>query len=115
MSLLMCYAYKSVVGFHRYVVSSSASGSLDEMVEHQINQFDPPSEVRAIIEGQFLSMRGHAERCGLPVPPKRIIATGGASSNQIILKTMASIFGCSVYTVQRPGIYKTCASHMDSN
>ncbi|BAT18229.1 xylulose kinase 2 isoform X1 [Oryza sativa Japonica Group] len=90
------------VGFHRYVVSSSASGSLDEMVEHQINQFDPPSEVRAIIEGQFLSMRGHAERCGLPVPPKRIIATGGASSNQIILKTMASIFGCSVYTVQRP-------------
>ncbi|EEC67882.1 hypothetical protein OsI_35533 [Oryza sativa Indica Group] len=90
------------VGFHRYVVSSSASGSLDEMVEHQINQFDPPSEVRAIIEGQFLSMRGQAERCGLPVPPKRIIATGGASSNQIILKTMASIFGCSVYTVQRP-------------
>ncbi|KAF0915606.1 hypothetical protein E2562_037461 [Oryza meyeriana var. granulata] len=90
------------VGFHRYVVNSSASGSLDEMVEHQINQFDPPSEVRAIIEGQFLSMRGHAERCGLPVPPKRIIATGGASSNQIILQTMASIFGCAVYTVQRP-------------
>lgn len=48
MSLLMCYAYKSVVGFHRYVVSSSASGSLDEMVEHQINQFDPPSEVRGL-------------------------------------------------------------------
>ncbi|XP_040385762.1 xylulose kinase 2 isoform X3 [Oryza brachyantha] len=92
------------VGFHRYIVNSLASGSLDEMVEHEINQFDPPSEVRvrAIIEGQFLSMRGHAERCGLPVPPKRIIATGGASSNQIILKTMASIFGCAVYTVERP-------------
>jgi sugar (pentulose or hexulose) kinase len=61
-------------------------------------------QVRAIIEGQFLSMRGHAERCGLPVPPKRIIATGGASSNQAILKIMASVFGCPVYTVQRPGM-----------
>ncbi|KAG8092819.1 hypothetical protein GUJ93_ZPchr0012g21602 [Zizania palustris] len=89
-------------GFHRYGFDNSASGSLDEMVEHNIDQFDPPSEVRAIIEGQFLSMRGHAESCGLPVPPKRIIATGGASSNQIILKIMASIFGCPVYTVQRP-------------
>jgi hypothetical protein len=62
-------------------------------------------QVRAVIEGQFLSMKGHAERCGLPVPPKRIIATGGASSNQAILKIMASIFGCSVYTVQRPGMW----------
>nr|CAD1828235.1 unnamed protein product [Ananas comosus var. bracteatus] len=53
--------------------------------------FDPPSEVRAIIEGQFLSMRGHAERFGMPTPPKRIIATGGASSNQSILKSMAMI------------------------
>uniref|UniRef100_A0A0A9GIK5 Carbohydrate kinase FGGY C-terminal domain-containing protein n=1 Tax=Arundo donax TaxID=35708 RepID=A0A0A9GIK5_ARUDO len=71
------------------------------MVERDVDEFDPPSEVRAIIEGQFLSMRGHAERCGLPVPPKRIIATGGASSNPLILKTMASIFGCPVYTSQR--------------
>lgn len=60
--------------------------------------------MRAIIEGQFLSMRGHAEQCGLPVPPKRIIATGGASSNPIILKIMASIFGCPVYTSQRSGM-----------
>ncbi|TVU48795.1 hypothetical protein EJB05_00070 [Eragrostis curvula] len=89
------------VGYHRYVVKNLTSGSLDEIVEHEIAEFDPPSEVRAIIEGQFLSMRGHAERCGLPVPPKRIIATGGASSNTLILKTMASIFGCPVYTSQR--------------
>ncbi|CAN6344070.1 unnamed protein product [Urochloa humidicola] len=89
------------VGFHRYVVKNLTSGSLDEMVEEEVDEFDPPSEVRAIIEGQFLSMRGHAEQCGLPVPPKRIIATGGASSNPIILKIMASIFGCPVYTSQR--------------
>ncbi|PUZ68038.1 hypothetical protein GQ55_3G482400 [Panicum hallii var. hallii] len=88
------------VGFHRYVVKNLTSGSLDEMVE-EVGEFDPPSEVRAIIEGQFLSMRGHAEQCGLPVPPRRIIATGGASSNPTILKIMASIFGCPVYTSQR--------------
>ncbi|XP_037486256.1 xylulose kinase 2-like isoform X3 [Triticum dicoccoides] len=90
------------VGFHRYIVDTLTNGPLAETKEHETDEFDPPSEVRALIEGQFMSMRGHAERCGLPVPPKRIIATGGASSNQAILKTMASIFGCPVYTVQRP-------------
>ncbi|KAM0849681.1 hypothetical protein ACQ4PT_053578 [Festuca glaucescens] len=90
------------VGYHRYIVDTLTSGSSAETARHQTDEFDPPSEVRAVIEGQFLSMKGHAERCGLPVPPKRIIATGGASSNQAILKIMASIFGCPVYTVQRP-------------
>lgn len=60
-------------------------------------------QVRALVEGQFLSMRGHAERFGLPSPPRRIIATGGASANQTILSCLASIYGCDVYTVQRPG------------
>ncbi|CAN6352512.1 unnamed protein product [Urochloa humidicola] len=68
------------VGFHRYIVKNLSSGSLDEMVEEEVDEFDPPPEVRAIIEGQFLSMRGHAEQCGLPVPPKRIIATGDSAS-----------------------------------
>uniref|UniRef100_A0A5B7C7R3 Putative xylulose kinase n=1 Tax=Davidia involucrata TaxID=16924 RepID=A0A5B7C7R3_DAVIN len=45
-------------------------------------------------------MRAHAERCGMP-SPKRIIATGGASANHSILSSIASIFGCDVYTVQR--------------
>ncbi|CAI0393559.1 unnamed protein product [Linum tenue] len=65
-------------------------------------QNNPKFQIRAIVEGQFLSMRGHAERFGMPVPPKRIIATGGASTNQSLLKSMASVFGCGVYTVQRP-------------
>lgn len=60
-------------------------------------------QVRASIEGQFLSMRAHAERFGMPSPPNRIIATGGASANDSILSSIASIFGCNVYTVQRPG------------
>jgi hypothetical protein len=48
-------------------------------------------------------MRGHAERFGMPSPPKRIIATGGASVNRNILGIAANVFGCEVYTVQRPG------------
>ncbi|KAG5018838.1 hypothetical protein JHK87_014693 [Glycine soja] len=58
--------------------------------------------VRALIEGQLLSMWAHAERFGMPSPPKKIIATGGASANHCILSAIASIFGCDVYTVQRP-------------
>jgi sugar (pentulose or hexulose) kinase len=40
----------------------------------------------------------------MPNPPKRIIATGGASSNGSILKSIAQIFGSPVFTVQRPGM-----------
>lgn len=47
-------------------------------------------------------MRAHTERFGMP-SPNRLIATGGASANQSILKAIASIFGSDVYTVQRPG------------
>lgn len=89
------------VGYHRYAIENF-SGSLDGMKEQEVKEFDPPSEVRALIEGQFLSMRAHAERFGMPSPPKRIIATGGASANDSILSSIASIFGCDVYTVQRP-------------
>lgn len=89
------------VGFHRYIVGDFSSDSLDGLKDHEVENFDSPSEVRAIIEGQLLSMRAHTERFGMPSPPKRIIATGGASANQSILKVVASIFGCDVYTVQQ--------------
>ncbi|KAK6940310.1 Carbohydrate kinase, FGGY, N-terminal [Dillenia turbinata] len=90
------------VGFHRYVLEGFTGTTLDGLTEREVKDFDPPSEVRALIEGQFLSMRAHAERFGMPSPPNRIIATGGASANQSILKSIASIFGCDIYTVQRP-------------
>lgn len=72
--------------------------------KHYTNKKKIHFQVRAVIEGQFLSMRAHAERFGMPIPPKRIIATGGASANLSILNLVASIFGCDVYTVQRPGM-----------
>ncbi|SPT16742.1 unnamed protein product [Triticum aestivum] len=92
------------VGFHRYIVENFSDASSDNLKECEVQEFDPESEVcvRAIVEGQMLSMRGHAERFGMPNPPKRIIATGGASSNESILKLIAKIFGCPVFTVERP-------------
>ncbi|KAF9601438.1 hypothetical protein IFM89_020205 [Coptis chinensis] len=89
------------VGYHRYVLENFTGSTLDGVEEHEVAEFDAPSEVRGIIEGPFLSMRAHAERFGMPAPPNRIIATGGASANSSILKSVASIFGCDVYTVQR--------------
>ncbi|KAK0575779.1 hypothetical protein LWI29_006929 [Acer saccharum] len=89
------------VGFHRYILTSSTEEALNGFTEVEVKEFDPPSEVRAVIEGQLLSKRGHAERSGLPSPPKRIIATGGASANQSILSSMAAIFGSDVYTVEK--------------
>ncbi|KDP41549.1 hypothetical protein JCGZ_15956 [Jatropha curcas] len=90
------------VGFHRYILQNFMGESLEGVNEQEVQEFDPASEVRALIEGQFLSMRAHAERFGMPIPPKRIIATGGASANQSILNSIASIFGCDVHTVERP-------------
>jgi len=57
--------------------------------------------VRGIIESQFLSMRVQAEKIGLATP-KRIIATGGASSNPAILQVASDVFGVPVYTSDSP-------------
>jgi len=48
-------------------------------------------------------MRAHVERVGILLPPKRLVVTGGASSNECILAVVASIFGCDVHTIPRPG------------
>ncbi|CAH9124608.1 unnamed protein product [Cuscuta epithymum] len=90
------------VGYHCYVLKNFSGDTLEGVEECEVKEFDPPSEVRAVIEGQLLSIRAHAERFGLPSPPNRMIATGGASANSTILSMVASIFGCDVYTVQRP-------------
>lgn len=137
--LLLRVFFMVPVGFHRYAIENF-SGALDAMKEQEVEEFDPPSEVRkcmiihwgssykielsfeqesklqvrALIEGQFLSMRAHAERFGMPSPPKRIIATGGASANHDILSSIASIFGCDVYTVQRPGKQNLAISAWDT-
>ena len=53
--------------------------------------------VRAVVEGQFLSMRLHTAQLGLEITPQsRIFVTGGGSKSGGILQVLADVFGCSV-------------------
>lgn len=63
-----------------------------------MTKFKPEEEVRAVVEGQFLSRRLYAEKLGFAVTSDtRLIATGGASSNTAILQILADVFGASVF------------------
>lgn len=44
------------VGYRRYVLDKWDEGSLDEMKEHEVEEFDPPSEVRcfSFIHASFI-------------------------------------------------------------
>ncbi|KZV31574.1 xylulose kinase [Dorcoceras hygrometricum] len=66
------------VGYHRYVLENFNGDSLDGVKEHEVDAFDPASEVRALVEGQLLSMRAHTERFGLPSPPNHSASMGAA-------------------------------------
>ncbi|KAL3280306.1 hypothetical protein HHI36_017795 [Cryptolaemus montrouzieri] len=55
-------------------------------------------EIRAAIEGQFLTRRLFAEDIGFQIGEgTKILATGGASKNKAILQVLSDIFGCPVY------------------
>uniref|UniRef100_A0A3Q3MIA6 Xylulose kinase n=1 Tax=Mastacembelus armatus TaxID=205130 RepID=A0A3Q3MIA6_9TELE len=56
-------------------------------------------DVRALVEGQFLSRRVHAERLGYCIPGTRVLATGGASSNQELLQVLSDVFNAPVFTI----------------
>eukprot|EP00730_Choanoeca_flexa_P005907 TRINITY_DN12048_c0_g1_i1.p1 TRINITY_DN12048_c0_g1~~TRINITY_DN12048_c0_g1_i1.p1 ORF type:complete len:542 (+),score=99.08 TRINITY_DN12048_c0_g1_i1:41-1666(+) len=60
---------------------------------------DEAIEARAVLEGQFMSMRVHGEQLGLT--PKTIIATGGASNNPTITRVLSSVFGCPVLVAKQ--------------
>ncbi|KAL8601349.1 hypothetical protein ACOMHN_054642 [Nucella lapillus] len=64
----------------------------------QVECFPDDVEVRAVVEGQCLARRVHAENLGFGIGPNtRVIATGGASSNQGILQVIADVFNAPVY------------------
>ncbi|XP_051538537.1 xylulose kinase [Myxocyprinus asiaticus] len=57
-------------------------------------------EIRALVEGQFLAKRVHAERLGYKIiPGTKVLATGGASSNKDILQVLSDVFNAPVYTI----------------
>lgn len=64
-----------------------------------VKSFSPEANVRAVVEGQFLSMRLHGSRMGLV--PKRILATGGASANPALLQVLADVLGAPVLVGQQ--------------
>lgn len=62
--------------------------------------FAPAQEARAVLEGQFLSMRLHAGAIG--IQPASILATGGASVDRTVLRILADVFGVPVLTGDVP-------------
>jgi len=75
--------------------------------DYRFNKSDEPAirfagnetEVRALIEGQMMAKRIHAERMGFNLTPQtRILVTGGASVNTAILQVVADVFNANVYT-----------------
>ncbi|XP_061412946.1 xylulose kinase isoform X1 [Lethenteron reissneri] len=80
--------------------------------DEKVQAFADDVEVRALVEGQFLAKRVHAEGLGYRTagkdgpgpfaqtePETRILATGGASSNKDILQVLADVFNVPVYTL----------------
>ncbi|KAM0735926.1 Xylulose kinase [Formica fusca] len=69
-------------------------------------------EVRALIEGQFVAKRAHAEDFGFVIGPNtRIIATGGASVNKAILQVLSDVFNSPVYISEATNSAMTGAAY----
>lgn len=79
-----------LVGEFRY---DKDDNPVDKFASHE-------TEVRALLEGQFLAKRALLEDLSLaPNECTRIIATGGASTNVGILQVLADVFNAPVYTL----------------
>ncbi|XP_026218063.1 xylulose kinase [Anabas testudineus] len=68
--------------------------------DNEVSSLSSQVEVRALVEGQFLSRRLHAESLGYSIiPGTRVLATGGASCNTEILQVLSDVFNAPVYTI----------------
>ncbi|XP_030405883.1 xylulose kinase isoform X5 [Gopherus evgoodei] len=67
---------------------------------NKVPDFPKEVEIRALMEGQFMAKRIHAEKLGYKIMPRtRILATGGASYNKEILQVLSDVFSAPVYTI----------------
>lgn len=64
-------------------------------VRHRLDPDNPQAEVRAVIEAQALSSKIHSEWMGVAI--RSLCVTGGASTNEEILRVFADVHGCPVY------------------
>ncbi|KPJ13140.1 Xylulose kinase [Papilio machaon] len=61
----------------------------------------PQFEARALLEGQALARRAHAEDMGFKLDSSsRLVATGGASVNKELLQIFADVFNTPVYVLE---------------
>ncbi|XP_071043346.1 xylulose kinase isoform X2 [Parasteatoda tepidariorum] len=66
-----------------------------------VPRFSKEVEVRALVEGQFLAKRIHAEDLGVTMDSSsKIIATGGASTNKSLTQVLSDVFNSPVYTLE---------------
>lgn len=62
----------------------------------KVARFSKEVEVRAVVEGQCIAKRAHAEDLGFALG-SRILATGGATRNQSLLQVVSDVFNSPVY------------------
>lgn len=65
-----------------------------------VERFEQGTDARAVVEGQFLSMRLHGSRLG--IEPSNILATGGASGDPCVIRILTDVFGVPVYVGEQP-------------
>lgn len=70
-----------------------------------LSEDDVAGNCRALVEGQMMAMRLHAE--WMKTPAALIYATGGASEDRSVLQIMANVFQCPV---QQASITKSAAT-----
>ncbi|XP_075976198.1 xylulose kinase [Anticarsia gemmatalis] len=67
-----------------------------------VDKAAPQFEARALLEGQALARRAHAEDMGFKLDKSsRVIATGGASVNKELLQIFADVFDTPVYVLEQ--------------
>jgi xylulokinase len=65
------------------------------VVCHQLDDTDASGNVRAVIEAQAISSHIHSQWMGVDITS--LFVTGGASTNEEILKIFANVHGCPVH------------------
>lgn len=71
--------------------------------DSEVSSFSAEVEIRACVESQFLRLRIHAENLGFKCGTNtRILATGGASANDSIIKVLADVFDAPAFTYSIP-------------
>eukprot|EP01059_Diplonema_ambulator_P005450 TRINITY_DN15187_c0_g1_i1.p1 TRINITY_DN15187_c0_g1~~TRINITY_DN15187_c0_g1_i1.p1 ORF type:complete len:561 (+),score=145.78 TRINITY_DN15187_c0_g1_i1:34-1683(+) len=91
---------KGNIGFYflnREIIPQGGHGVHTFGKDGEARKFSAEENIRAVVEGQFMSMRLHCAELGLEVSSdSRIFVTGGGSRSKGILQVLADVFGCPV-------------------